>query len=179
MSWAGVKGVRATLAPSFDSKPPTTEEALLDNTDPTLKAQGKDILQNAIAMDAMVQCMSKTDNFHLVLQSMQEDVDQPTGKAWKMWLGIQNHYQPMDSTASRDLTIALQKIKLKKDVNPMKILSEISAVEVRFKQSLLSKEKKVKVVQGWGETTTVRLTSTAHPVPGNQEFCLAPSETIV
>jgi hypothetical protein len=26
---------------------------------------------------------------------------------------------------------------------------------------------------------TVRLTSTAHPVPGNQEFCLAPSETIV
>jgi hypothetical protein len=24
---------------------------------------------------------------------------------------------------------------------------------------------------------TVRLTSTAHPVPGNQEFCLAPSET--
>jgi hypothetical protein len=37
--------------------------------------------------------------------------------------------------------------KLKKDVNPMKILSQISAVEVKFKQSL-SKEKKVKVVQG-------------------------------
>ena len=43
--------------------------------------------------------------------------------------------------------MALQKIKLKKDINPMKILSEISAVEVRFKQSL-SKEKKVEVVQG-------------------------------
>jgi hypothetical protein len=28
-------------------------------------------------------------------------------------------------------------------------------------------------------SSTVRLTSTAHPVPGNQEFCLAPSETIV
>jgi hypothetical protein len=53
----------------------------------------------------------------------------------------------MDSTASRDLTMALQKIKLKKDINPMKIMSEISAVEVRFKQSL-SKEKKVKVVKG-------------------------------
>jgi hypothetical protein len=26
---------------------------------------------------------------------------------------------------------------------------------------------------------TVRLTSTGNPVPGNQEFCLAPSETMV
>jgi hypothetical protein len=43
--------------------------------------------------------------------------------------------------------MALQKIKLKKDVNPIKITTEISAVEVRFKQSL-SKEKKVEVVQG-------------------------------
>jgi hypothetical protein len=43
--------------------------------------------------------------------------------------------------------MALQKIKLKKDVNPMKILSQISAVEVRVKQAL-SKEKKVEVVQG-------------------------------
>jgi hypothetical protein len=51
----------------------------------------------------------------------------------------------MDTTASRDLTMALQKIKLKKDINPIKIMSEIAAVEVRFKQ-LLSKEKKVEVV---------------------------------
>ncbi len=98
-------------------------------------------------MDAMVQCMSITDNFDCVLQSMQENIDWPTGKAWKTWLIIQNHYQPTDSTISRDLTKALQKIKLKKDVNPMKIMSEISAVEVRFKQSL-SKEKMVEVVQG-------------------------------
>jgi hypothetical protein len=77
---------------------------------------------------------------------MQEDVDWSTGKAWNAWLSIQNHYQPTDSTASRDLKMALQKIKLKKDVNPMEIMSEISAVEVRFKQSL-SKEKKVEVVQ--------------------------------
>ncbi len=143
----GVKGVRATLNPSFDSKLPATEEAVLDNTDPIQKAQGKAIPQNAIAMDALVQCMSKTDDFHCVLQSMQEDVDWPTGKAWKTWLSIQNHYQPTDSTASRDLTMALQKIKLKKDVNPMKIFSEVSGVGVRFKQSL-SKEKKVEVVQG-------------------------------
>jgi hypothetical protein len=63
---------------------------------------------------------------------MQEDMDWPTGKAWKTWLSIQNHYQPTGTTASRDSTAALQKIKLKKDVNPMKIMSEISAVEVRF-----------------------------------------------
>jgi hypothetical protein len=78
---------------------------------------------------------------------MQEDMDWPTKKAWKTWLSIQNHYEPMDSTSSRDLTMALQKIKLKKHVNPMKILSEISAVEVRFKQSL-SKKRKIEVVQG-------------------------------
>ncbi len=91
--------------------------------------------------------MSETDDFHCILQSMQEDVIWPTRKAWKTWLSIQNHYQPTDCTASRDLTMALQKIKLKKDVNTMKIMSEISAVEVRFKQSP-SKEKKIEVVQG-------------------------------
>jgi hypothetical protein len=147
-SWAGVKGVRATLNPSFESRLPATEEAVLDHTNPVQKAQRKAILQNAIAMDAMVQCMlSKMDNFHHVLLSMQEDADWPTGKAWKTWQSIQNHYQPTESTASRDLTTALQKIKLKKDVNPMKILSQITAVEVKFKQSL-SKKKKVEVVQG-------------------------------
>ena len=78
---------------------------------------------------------------------MQEDVDWPTGKAWKTWQRIQNHYQTTDTAASRDLTTARQKIKLKKDANPMKILSQISAVEVKFKQSL-SKEKKVEVFQG-------------------------------
>jgi hypothetical protein len=71
----------------------------------------------------------------------------PTRKAWKTWQSIKNHYQPMDTTASRDLTMALQKIKLKKDINPMKVLAQISAVEVKFKQSL-TKEKKVEVVQG-------------------------------
>ncbi len=147
-SWAGgFKGIRGKLAPRFDSKLPAMEEAVLDNTDPTQKAQGIAIKQNAVAMGAMLQCMNKTDYFHCVLQCMQEDMDWPTGRAWKTWLSIQNHYQPMDSTSSRDLTMALQKIKLKKDVNPMKILPEISAVEVRFKQSL-SKERKRELVQG-------------------------------
>jgi hypothetical protein len=73
---------------------------------------------------------------------MQEDVDWPTRKAWKTWLSIQNHYQPMDSTSTRDLTMALQKIKLKKDANPIKILSEISAVEVS--NSLSAKRRRLK-----------------------------------
>ncbi len=79
------------------------EEAVLDDTDPTQKAHGKAIQQNAIAMAAMVQCMSNMDNFHCILQSMQEDMDWPTKKAWKTWLSIQNNYQTTDSIASRDL----------------------------------------------------------------------------
>jgi hypothetical protein len=99
-----------TLNPSYESKIPATEDAVLDDTDPTQKAQGKAILQNAIAMDAMVQCVSKMDDFHYILLSMQEDADWPTGKAWKTWQSIQNHYQTTDTTTSRDLTTALQKI---------------------------------------------------------------------
>ncbi len=86
------------------------------------------------------------ENFHCVLLSMKEDADWPTEKAWKTWQSIKNHYQPTDTTASRDLTITLQKIKLKKDVDPMKIMAQISAVEVKFKQSL-AKKKTVEVVQ--------------------------------
>ncbi len=146
-SWAGVKGVRATLNPSFDSRLPATEDIILDETDSTAeKAQAKAVLQNAIAMDAMVQCMSKIENFHRVLLSMKEDADWPTGKACKTWQSLENHYQLTETTASRDSTMALQKIKLKKDINPMKILAQILAVEVKFKQSLTN-DKKVEVVQ--------------------------------
>ncbi len=78
-SWAGDKGVRVTLNPSFESKLPAMEDTVLDDTDPKEKAQAKAILQNAIAMDAMVQvqCMSKIVNFYRVLLSMKEDVDWP------------------------------------------------------------------------------------------------------
>jgi hypothetical protein len=53
---------------------------------------------------------------------MHKDVDWPCGKAWKTWKIIQEHYQPEDSTSERDSISALQKIKLKKNTNPMKIL---------------------------------------------------------
>ncbi len=136
-----------TLNPSFDSRLPTIEDTVLDKTDPTEKAQVKALLQHAIAMDAMVQCKGEMDDFHHFLLSMKEDADWPTGKAWKTWQSIRNHYKPMDTTASRDLTLAVQKIKLRKDGDPLKIMSQISACEVKFKQSL-ARENKVEVVQG-------------------------------
>ncbi len=51
------------------------EDTLLDKTDPTEKSQAKALLQNAIAMDAMVQCMSKKEDFHHVLLIMKKDAD--------------------------------------------------------------------------------------------------------
>jgi hypothetical protein len=109
-SWTVVKGVRVTLHPSFDSRLPATEDTILGKTDPTEKNQEKALLQNAIAMDAMLQCMSKMDHFHRILLSMKEDVNWPTRKAWQTWESFHNHYQPTDTTTSRDLTMALQKI---------------------------------------------------------------------
>jgi hypothetical protein len=91
-SWAGVKGISGAFAPSFDSKLPGTESTILDDTDPTQKAQGIARKQNAVAMDAIVQCMSDTDDFHCILQSMNEDANWPCGKAWKTWKIIQEHY---------------------------------------------------------------------------------------
>jgi hypothetical protein len=83
----------------------------MDNTDSTQKAQGIARKQNAVAMGAMVQSMSDTDNFHCILQSMNKDVDWPSGKAWKTWKIIQEHYQPKDRPSTRDLALALHKIK--------------------------------------------------------------------
>jgi hypothetical protein len=40
-SWAGVKGVRATLNPSFESRLPATENTVLDDTHPTEKGPSK------------------------------------------------------------------------------------------------------------------------------------------
>jgi hypothetical protein len=67
-------------------------------------------------------------------------------KTWKTWKVIQEHYQPKDMTSARDLTSALHKIKLKKYTNPMKLLSDVSVIEVRFKKTL-NKERKIEVVQ--------------------------------
>jgi hypothetical protein len=49
-----------------------------------------------------------------------------------------------------DLLSALQKIKLDKNANPMKILSDTSAVEVRSKKPILD-GRKIEVVQGCAE----------------------------
>jgi hypothetical protein len=111
-----------------------------------MKAQGIVKKKNAVATDDMVQSMSDTDKFYCFLQIMNKDADWPCGKAWKTWKNIQKHYQPKDSTSTRDLTSALHKIKLKKNTNPMKILSDISAVQVRFKKTL-NKERKIKIMQ--------------------------------
>jgi hypothetical protein len=145
--WAGVKGISGVLTPSFDSKLPGMESTVLDDTNPTQKAQGIARKQNAVAMDAIVQCMRDTDNVHCILQSVNKDANWPCGKAWKTWKIIKEHYQPKDSTSARDLISALQKIKLKKNTNPMKILSDISAFEVRFKKTL-DEERKIETVQG-------------------------------
>ncbi len=37
-SWAGVKGISGALTPSFDSKLPSTEFNMMNDTDPTQKA---------------------------------------------------------------------------------------------------------------------------------------------
>jgi hypothetical protein len=58
-------------------------------------------------MDALVQSMSDTDNFHCILQNMNKDADWPGGKAWKTLKNIQKHYKPKDSTSARDLMSAL------------------------------------------------------------------------
>jgi hypothetical protein len=71
----------------------------------------------------------------------------PCGKASKTWKIIQECFQPKDSTSARDLTSALQKIQLKMNTNPIKILSDISVVEIRFKKTL-DEERKIEVVQG-------------------------------
>jgi hypothetical protein len=125
------------------------EDDILDDTDPIKKAQGISRKQYTVAMDALVQCMSDTDNFHHILQSMNKDVNWPCGKALKARKIIQKHYQPKDSTSARDLLSALQKIKLKKNANPMKNpLSDISVVAVNFKK-LIHNGTKIEVVQGW------------------------------
>jgi hypothetical protein len=77
---------------------------------------------------------------------MNKDLNWPCRKAWKTWKIIQEHYQPKNSTSTKDLLSVLQKIKLKKSIR-MKILSDISAVEVRFKKSL-NEKRKIEVVQG-------------------------------
>jgi hypothetical protein len=142
-SWAGVKGVSWMLNPSFNNKLLGMEDKVMDDTDPIQKAQGIARKQNAITMDALVQCMSDTDDFHCILQSMHKDVNWPCGKAWKTW----KHYQPKYTTSARDLSSALQNIKLKKNVNPIKILSDISAIEVRLKT--INDGRNIVVVQGY------------------------------
>ncbi len=102
-SWTGVKEISAALIPSFDRrKLPGKDYDVIDNTDPLQKAQGVARKQDAVAMDAMMHSMSDTDNFHRILQNMEEDADLPGEKAWKTWKNIQKHYQPKVSTSARD-----------------------------------------------------------------------------
>jgi hypothetical protein len=53
-SWAEVKGISEALMPSFDSKLPSKQYNVIDNMDPSQKAQGITRKQNAVTMDALV-----------------------------------------------------------------------------------------------------------------------------
>jgi hypothetical protein len=69
--------------------------------------------------------MSEMDIFHCVFLSMKEEstgLPKKHGRHGKA-SRIATNPRPTSTTASRDLTMALQKIKMKKDVNPMKILA--------------------------------------------------------
>ncbi len=89
-SWVEVRWNSEALIPSFDSKLPNKQYNVIDNTEPSQKAQAQGIArkQNAGAMDALVLSMSDTDNFHCILQSMKEDANWPSRKAWKTWRNI-------------------------------------------------------------------------------------------
>ncbi len=80
-SWAGVKGISGALIPNFISKLPSKESGVLDNADPKQKVQEIARKQNAVAMDAMVQSLSESNDFLCILQSMNKDADWPCGKA--------------------------------------------------------------------------------------------------
>jgi hypothetical protein len=68
---------------------------VIDDTEPLQKAQGIARKKNAVAMDALVQSMSDTEDFHRILQSMKEDADWPGGKAWQTWMNIQKHWMQL------------------------------------------------------------------------------------
>ncbi len=70
MSVVSLYSRHGALTPSFDSKLPAEELSTLDDTNTQEKAKVIARKQNTVAMDALVQSMSDTDNFHCILQSM-------------------------------------------------------------------------------------------------------------
>jgi hypothetical protein len=145
-SWAEVKEISEALIPSFASRQPIQQYYVIDDTDLLQKAQGIVRKQNGLAIDALVQSMSGTDDFHHILQSMKEDANWPSGNTWKTWRNIQKHCYTAASTTARDMTSALHKIKLKKNTNPMKTLTAISAIEIRYKKTL-NEERMIEIMQ--------------------------------
>ncbi len=71
---------------------------------------------------------------------------------------VERHGRPGRSSRNisnpnaRDLTSALHRIKLKKNTNLLKTLSNISAVEVRFKKTL-NEGRKIEVMRDAHEMT--------------------------
>jgi hypothetical protein len=70
---------------------PSEESNILDDMDTIQKAQGIARKQNTVAMEAILQSMSDTDDFNCICQSINEDADWHCGKVWKTWKIIQEH----------------------------------------------------------------------------------------
>jgi hypothetical protein len=68
----------------------------------------------------------------------------PSGRAWKLWLGLQGDFNLNDSIAETKLELALSKLKLTNKKNPRKllVLAEIASCEVKYGVPV-SDEKKV------------------------------------
>ncbi len=142
-----IKRCAAALDENFESKLPATEDATLDESDPTEKAQKEAVVQNALGMNIMTLAM-ETDQLMAKVSATYTD-DFPSGLLCKLWKSLQEEYEPDDTIANAELLNDLMKLRLKKGEDPTILGENIAAIQSRYKCKV-SAEQKIAVVVNTG-----------------------------
>lgn len=155
MPYAQEKGFSAALLPSFDSRLPSAETDVLDETKPNEKLQIDACDMNAKAMWALLQALTRYNNTNKIkAEQRRQAATWPGGKAWKVWEALQKEYLPNDVTTEAEMERALERVTLRKKDNPTKILDNIAMIECKFNKLVTDKKRRAIVMMAGSKDYT-------------------------
>ena len=132
-AYAEVFGFLAALQAGGEADMPSSEATAIDETTDPEKLQAAAMKRNAIAIANLT--MAFTTDGTMALAYKAKTVDWPNGLAYMITDALKKKYQSKDTMTRVELQHQLNRVTLKKGVDPATLFEQLSAIENRYNTS--------------------------------------------
>jgi hypothetical protein len=145
------KGLDACLDPNLETRLPAKENGLFNLAVEDEKNFKEAVDLNKKAMCQFIQAFLTMNLLSKVNLQKKADKLFPSGRAWKLWMGLQGDFNPDNCIAETELELALSKLKLSNKKNPQKLMEEIASCEVQYGVPISNSKKIAQLIRLGGK----------------------------